>query len=358
MSALRRRLNNKSIEAANARLAGILVLPTWLIIVGVFALPILGAFYLSFRNETLGAFVSARFIGVENYVQAFVDPRFWESIWVTLILVILAIIVQIPLGIGLAILLHRNLSGTQFFRIALIIPMLLTPVAVGLMWRFLFDADLGVINWALDQVNIHGPNWLGWRWPAIMAVTIVDSWQSIPFVMLITLAGLAGLPKGPREAAAIDGARASQIFFHITLPSLLPVVLVIAMIRIIDCLKMFDLIFILTGKGGPGTATQTLGMLTYNTGFIFFHITLPSLLPIVLVIAMIRIIDCLKMFDLIFILTGKGGPGTATQTLGMLTYNTGFIFFQTSRAAALGVLMVILVAPIYVMWRRATEYAR
>jgi multiple sugar transport system permease protein len=301
MSALRRGLHNKSIEAANARLAGILVLPTWLIVIAVFALPILGAFYLSFRNETLGAFVPARFVGFENYVQAFVDPRFWESIWVTLILMVLAIIVQIPLGIGLAVLLHRNLSGTQFFRTVLIIPMLLTPVAVGLMWRFLFDADLGVINWALAQVHIHGPNWLGWRWPAIMAVTIVDSWQSIPFVMLITLAGLAGLPKGPREAAAIDGARASQIFFHITLP---------------------------------------------------------SLLPIVLVIAMIRIIDCLKMFDLIFILTGKGGPGTATQTLGMLTYNTGFIFFQISRAAALGVLMVILVAPIYVMWRRATEYAR
>lgn len=301
MSALRSSSRDKSIEVANARLAAILVLPTWLIIITVFALPILGALYLSFRNETLGTFVPARFIGFENYLQALVDPRFWESIWVTLILMVLAIIVQIPLGIGLAVLLHRNLAGTQFFRTVLIIPMLLTPVAVGLMWRFLFDADLGVINWALDQINVHGPNWLGWRWPAIMAVTIVDSWQSIPFVMLIALAGLTGLPKGPREAAAIDGARASQIFFHITLP---------------------------------------------------------SLLPIVLVIAMIRIIDCLKMFDLIFILTGKGGPGTATQTLGMLTYNTGFIFFQTSRAAALGVLMVILVAPIYVMWRRATEYAR
>lgn len=292
---------SRSIETANARLAQVLVLPTWLLIIAVFALPILGAFYLSFRNETLGAFVAARFIGLDNYVQAFTDPRFWESVWVTVILIVLAIIVQVPLGVGLAVLLHRNLAGTQLFRTVLIIPMLLTPVAVGLMWRFMFDADLGVINWALEQIGIHGPNWLGWRWPAIMAVTIVDSWQSIPFVMLITLAGLAGLPRGPREAAAIDGARPWQIFFHVTLPSLMPVILVIAMIRVIDCLKMFDLIFILTGKGGPGTATQTLGMLTYNTGFIFFEI---------------------------------------------------------SRAAALGVVMVILVAPIYVMWRRATEYAR
>lgn len=295
------RLGSKSIESANARLAEILVLPTWLLILVVFALPILGALYLSFRNETLGGFVAARFIGFENFLQAFADPRFWESIRVTLILIVLALFVQIPLGMGLAVLLHRNLAGTPFFRTVLIIPMLLTPVAVGLMWRFMFDADLGVINWTLGQINIHGPNWLGWRWPAIMAVTIVDSWQSIPFVMLITLAGLAGLPKGPREAAAIDGARAWQIFFHVTLP---------------------------------------------------------SLLPVILVIAMIRIIDGLKMFDLIFILTGKGGPGTATQTLGMLTYNTGFTFFQISRAAALGVLMVVLVAPVHVMWRRAMEYAR
>lgn len=295
------RVKSKSIESANSKLAEYLVLPTWVMLIVVFALPIIGALYISFRNETLGAFVTPRFIGFENYIQAFTDPRFWESIWVTLVLIVLALIVQIPLGIGLAVLLHRNLAGTQVFRTILIIPMLLTPVAVGLTWRFMFDADLGVINWALGQINVHGPNWLGWRWPAIFAVTIVDSWQSIPFVMLITLAGLAGLPKGPAEAASIDGARASQIFFNITLP---------------------------------------------------------SLLPVVLVIAMIRIIDCLKMFDLIFILTGKGGPGTATQTLGMLTYNTGFSFLQISRASALGMLMIILVLPVYVMWRRATEYAK
>lgn len=301
MSQATGRRRSATIESANARLAQMLVLPTWLLVIAVFALPILGAVYLSFRNETLGGFVTARFIGLDNYVQALTDSRFWESVWVTIILIVLAIIVQIPLGIGLAVLLHRNLAGTQLFRTMLIIPMLLTPVAVGLMWRFMFDADLGVINWALAQINIDGPNWLGWRWPAILAVVIVDSWQSIPFVMLITLAGLASLPKGPREAAAIDGARPVQIFLHVTLP---------------------------------------------------------SLLPVILVVGMIRVIDCLKMFDLIFILTGRGGPGTATQTLGMLTYNTGFIFFQISRAAALGVLMVILVAPIYVMWRRATDYAR
>jgi multiple sugar transport system permease protein len=183
----------------------------------------------------------------------------------------------------------------------LIIPMLLTPVAVGLMWRFMFDADLGIINWALGQFGFHGPTWLGARWPAIWAVVIVDSWQSIPFVMLIVLAGLAGVPKGPQEAAAIDGANAFRVFLHVTLPA--------------------------------------LG-------------------PVILVVVMIRIIDSLKMFDIIYILTTRGGPGTATQTLGMLIYNTGFGFFQISRAAALGVLMVLMVMPIYWLWRRSAQGGR
>jgi multiple sugar transport system permease protein len=291
----------KSLESATARLAEGLVVPVWVLIILVFALPILGAVYLSFRNETLGGFTAPTFVGAANYVQALSDPRFWESIWVTIILIVLATLIQLPIGVGLAVLLNRNLAGTQLFRTALIIPMLLTPVAVGLMWRFMFDADLGIINWTIAQLGGQGPNWLGARWPAIFAVTIVDSWQSIPFVMLITLAGLAGLPKGPPEAAAIDGANALQIFFHVTLP---------------------------------------------------------SLMPVILVIALIRVIDGLKMFDLLYIITSRGGPGTATQTIGMLTYNTGFIFFETSRAAALGVLMVILVAPIYVLWRRAAEFAR
>lgn len=287
-----------STERQMARLAEALVAPSWLLILAVFALPILGALWLSFRNETLGSFVPPKFIGFENYTGALADPRFWESIRTTIWLTFLGLLVQMPIGIGLAVLLERNLRATQTFRTILIIPMLLTPVAVGLMWRFMFDVDLGVINWALSGLGLDGPNWLGARWPAIWAVVIVDSWQSIPFIMLIVLAGLAGLPKGPQEAAAIDGANAFRVFLHVTLPALGPVILV------------------------------TL---------------------------MIRIIDSLKMFDIIFIVTTRGGPGTATQTLGMLIYNTGFGFFQTSRAAALGILMVLMVLPAYWLWRRAAE---
>jgi multiple sugar transport system permease protein len=289
-----------SIERATARLAARLTLPGWLLIFLVFALPILGALWLSFRNESLDSFLPARFVGFDNYRAALADPRFWESIRTTLLLTLLCLAVQMPAGIGLAVLLDRGLRGTRLFRTVLIIPMLLTPVAVGLMWRFMFDTDLGIINWALEGLGLDGPNWLGSRWGAIWAVVIVDSWQSIPFIMLVALAGLAGLARGPQEAAAIDGAGPLQVFLWITLPA--------------------------------------LG-------------------PVILVILMIRVIDSLKMFDLIFILTTRGGPGTATQTLGMLIYNTGFGFFQTSRAAALGILMVLLVLPVYWLWRRAARGA-
>ncbi len=288
------------VERATRRTAELLVLPGWAMLLAVFAIPVLMALWLSFRNETLGAFVAPRFVGFENYRTAFADPRFLEALRTTLIIMGLGLLIQMPLGLGLALLLERRLRGTRLFRTILIVPMLLTPVAVGLMWRFMFETDLGVINWFLDQTFLPPQNWLGSRWPAIFAVTFVDSWQSIPFVMLVALAGLAGLPAGPREAASIDGAHPLQVFFHVTLPA--------------------------------------LG-------------------PVLLVIVMIRVVDAIKLFDVIFIVTQRGGPGTATQTLGMLIYNTGFIFFQTSRAAALGVILILLVSPVYFLWRRAARDA-
>lgn len=286
----------RPIEREGARLARLLAAPAWAMLLAVFLVPILGALWLSFRNETLGSFSPPRFVGWENYAGALADPRFWESIRTTLLLLGLGLLVQMPLGVGLALLLHRRLRGTALFRTALIVPMLLTPVAVGLMWRFMLDTDLGIVNWALGELGAPEPNWLGSRWGAVWAVTVVDTWQSAPFVMLVTLAALAGLPPGPQEAAAVDGARPWQVFAFVTFP---------------------------------------------------------ALLPALLVLLLIRVIDGLKMFDLLFILTQRGGPGTATQTLGMLIYNTGFGFFQTSRAAALGVLMVLLVLPAWLLWRRA-----
>jgi multiple sugar transport system permease protein len=276
-------------------------LPSWVLIAAVFVVPAALTLWLSVRDEQIGSFLPPRFVGLENFRTELASGVFWQAFATTFILMAMALAVQLPLGLGLALLLHRRLAGSRLFRSALLIPMLLTPVAIGLMWRFMFEADLGVVNWLLRSVGLEGVNWLGSRWPALWAVTIVDSWQSIPFVMLMLLAGLSGLPQEPQEAARIDGASAWQVLVHVTLP----------MLR-----------------------------------------------PVLLVVLTIRVIDLFKIFDVIYILTTRGGPGTATQTLGLLTYNTGFTFLATSRAAALGVVLMAMCLPLYLLWRKAAESSR
>ena len=277
------------------RRVALLTLPSWAMLAALFAVPIVVGVYLSTRSDKIGAFVPGRGVGLDNYRRDVFDSTFVGALVTTLIITFIGLAIQLPVGIGLAMLLHRNLRGTRLFRTALLLPMLLTPVAVGLMWRFMLDADLGVINWLLDEVGLSRIGWLGEKWAARVAVALVDSWQSIPFVMLMTLAALAALPEAPLEAARVDGATSWRVFRHVTLPMLRPVLYVTLMIRVVDSLKLFDIIFILT----------------------------------------------------------RGAPGKATETVGLLTYNTGFNFLETGRAAALGVATAIVTLPIYVMWLRA-----
>ncbi|MBU6317927.1 MAG: sugar ABC transporter permease, partial [Acidobacteria bacterium] len=282
------------------RRVALLTLPSWAMLVALFAVPIGVGVYLSTRSDKIGAFVPGRGVGLDNYRRDVFDATFVGALVTTLIITLIGLAIQLPVGIGLAMLLHRNLRGTRLFRTALLLPMLLTPVAVGLMWRFMLDADLGVINWMLDSVGLSRIGWLGEKWAARVAIALVDSWQSIPFVMLMTLAALAALPEAPLEAARVDGATSWKVFRHVTLPMLRPVLYVTLMIRVVDSLKLFDIIFILT----------------------------------------------------------RGAPGRATETVGLLTYNTGFNFLETGRAAALGVATATITLPIYVMWLRAQRRTR
>ena len=277
--------------------ATVFTLPAWLLLFALYAIPIGVGVYLSTRNETIGGFVRSRSVGFDNYRRDVANATFREAIRTTVLIAGLGLGVQLPIGFGLATILHRNLKGTRLFRSVLLLPMLLTPVAVGLMWRFILDTDLGVANWFLQKVGTNGVDWFGNRRAAVAAIVLVDSWQSIPFVMLLAVAGLAGVPVEPLEAARVDGAGPIRTFWSITAPMLRRVLFVILLIRLIDTLKLFDVIFILT----------------------------------------------------------RGGPGTATQTVGLLNYNTGFNFLQTSRAAAIGVAVTVLSIPIFLVWRAATK---
>jgi multiple sugar transport system permease protein len=274
--------------------------PTWILLLLTIVVPLGYGIYLSFLNVNLGSFLPKQFIGLENYRLAFAAPETYSTLITTIQLMVVGLAFQIPLGILLAVVLHETLKGSKFFRSILIVPMLLTPVAVGLIFRFMFDTDIGVINWALNQIGVEGVNWLGARNTALLAIIIVDSWQSVPFVMLLMLAALAGIPSSIYEAALVDGANRIQTFFRITLPLVVPTLLVLTMIKIMDFLKLFDTLFILT----------------------------------------------------------RGGPGNETTTLGLWTYKTGFIFLEMSRAAALGVIIVILTMPVYILWRRSAKSVR
>ncbi len=297
---LERKEKKKRSAIGNARPIAHYSLAVWLILLATIVVPLLYGIYLSFQNYKLASVIPPSFVGFENYLHAFSASETWSTLQITVILMLLGMAVQIPLGVGLALILHQNLKGTRFFRSVLIMPMLLTPVAVGLIFRFMFDTDLGVINWAIQELGLPKVNWLGAQTTALIAIVIVESWQSIPFVMLLVLAALAGLSKSYFEAALIDGATRIQTFFKITLPLIAPTLFVIVMIKIMDFLKLFDTIFILT----------------------------------------------------------RGGPGNDSTTLGLWTYKTGFLFLEMSRASALGVIILVLTMPVYFLWRRASQQAR
>jgi len=272
----------------------------WLLLALTVLIPIFYGIYISFLDIKLSSFLPPQFVGLDNYVAAFKAPETWATLRITIIMMILGMLVQIPLGMGLALVLHRNLKGSKIFSSILITPMLLTPVAVGLTFRFMFDTDLGIINWVLESLGVEKINWLGQQTTGILAVILVDSWQSVPFVMLLLVAALGSISPQLYEAASIDGATSQQTFWKITLPLITPTLLVVVMIKIMDFLKLFDTLFMLT----------------------------------------------------------RGGPGNETTTLGLWTYKTGFVFLEFSRAAALGVLIMIITAPVYLLWRRSTKEVR
>jgi multiple sugar transport system permease protein len=269
----------------------------WALLSFTVLVPIVYGIYISFLDIKLSSFLPPQFVGFDNYVSALKAPETWATLRITLTMMALGMLVQIPLGIGLALILHRNLKGTKIFSSILITPMLLTPVAVGLTFRFMFDTDLGIINWLIGLFGVETINWLGQQSTGILAVVIVDSWQSVPFVMLLIVAALGSISPSLYEAASIDGANARQTFWKVTFPLITPTLLVVVMIKIMDFLKLFDTLFMLT----------------------------------------------------------RGGPGNETTTLGLWTYKTGFIFLEFSRAAALGVLIMIITAPVLLLWRRSTR---
>ena len=249
---------------------GIAVLPTFVVMVCIFGIPLLFSLYLSFTGWALDqALMGGRFVGLANYEDLLNDPAFVGRLGITFAYTAATVAAQMVLGLAIALLLNIDLPHMRILRTALVVPMMITPIVGALCWKLLLEPSLGFFNYLIGQKIV----WLGTPATALLSVWVVSVWQSTPYVALILLAGLRSLPSEPLEAAAIDGAKRRQSFWHVTLPLLRPYLLVALLLRIIFEFRAFDNIYALTG-GGPANATMVLSMFTYLTSFVRFDFSL------------------------------------------------------------------------------------
>ncbi len=214
--------------------------------------------YGSFREWDPSQNISeTEFVGLKNYITLWFDPAFRESLSVTLTFAFAVVIAEMVIGVGLALLLDRNIRGMSVLRTLFILPMMIAPVVVGLMWRYMYHPTLGTFNQTLKSLGFEGVDWLGQY--ALLSVIIADVWQWTPFIFILSLAALQSLPRSALEAARIDGATAWQQIVHIKIPLMMPVLIVTALLRLIDAFKVLEVILVMT-EGGPGLSTEIVAL--------------------------------------------------------------------------------------------------
>lgn len=215
--------------------------------------PLIFSLALSFHKWSLTKPGPWRFVGLLNYVSIVTNPVFWQIILNTSIFTFSAVGLQFTIGLGLALLFSREIRGQNVLRSIVVLPMMVPPILVGLIWLFMYKRDFGIINYMLGLLKIEPIAWLSKPLSAMPAVILADTWQWTPFMFLLLLAGLRSLPKEIYESSQIDGASSWQIFRYVSLPLLKPIISIAIIIRFMDAFRVFDKIFQLTG-GGPGVA--------------------------------------------------------------------------------------------------------
>ncbi|WP_299608869.1 carbohydrate ABC transporter permease [uncultured Tateyamaria sp.] len=199
----------------------------------------------------------AEFVGLKNYLFLWSDPNFHESLGVTLRFAFFVVSIEMVLGVGLALLLDRDIRGMSVLRTMFILPMMIAPVVVGLMWRYMYHPTIGTFNRFLESIGLPKVDWLGDY--ALTSIIIADIWQWTPFIFILSLAALQSLPRSALEAARIDGATPWQQIIHIKLPLMMPVLIVTGLLRLIDAFKVLEVILVMT-NGGPGLSTEILAL--------------------------------------------------------------------------------------------------
>lgn len=258
----------------------ILILPALAVVATVAIFPLGYSVFNSFLRFNLTRPYATKFIGLKNYLDCLSRPDFWNSVKVTLIISGFAVFSEFSIGLLVALVLAREFTGCRLLRTILALPMMVAPVAVGIIWAIIYDNSFGILNYVVELVGLKPQLWLGNPRLAFPSIVITDIWQTTPFMMLLLIAGLQSIPSILYEAATIDGAGRMSTFIHITLPSLKRVIIVALIFRTMDALRIFDKVFVLTG-GGPSNATETLSVYCYKYGFRHFHMGFTSAVTII-----------------------------------------------------------------------------
>lgn len=260
MNSGRRQLSDRSIML-------LFIMPTMVILVLMNIYPLFYSLYLSFTEYSVISAEPPRWVGFQNYTEILTDERFWSHFAITGRYAIISVALQMLVGFGLAMMLRDKFFGSGLLTTLILVPMMLSPIVVGVFWRLMYNPSYGIFNFLLGYRDINtSPEWLGSPELALWSIIIVDVWMWSPFVMLLALAGLSAIPRYLYEAAAIDRGGSWFVFRRITLPQVMPLLLIAVLFRSIEALKQFDLVMGITG-GGPGDATEMIAVRLYREAF-------------------------------------------------------------------------------------------
>jgi multiple sugar transport system permease protein len=254
-------------QLSDAAIVRLFILPTIILLILMNIFPLIYSLFISFTEYSVISDVPPVWVGLQNYQRILSDETFWHSFAVTGRFALLSVALQTIVGFGLALLLRSKFTGSGLITTLILVPMMLSPIVVATFWKLIFNPSYGILNPLLGFTNINtSPEWLGQPELALWAIVIVDVWMWSPFVMLLCLAGLSAIPDYLYEAASIDRANWWFQFRRITLPQVMPLLLIAVLFRTIEAFKQFDLVMGLTG-GGPGDVTETVSVQLYQLAF-------------------------------------------------------------------------------------------
>jgi multiple sugar transport system permease protein len=256
-------------------------LPAIIFVALLMIFPVLYTLFLSFTNWNLTSGMPLSFNGINSYLRVLTEPRFLHAVGRTFAFTFFAVVIEGFLGVAIALILNRAFVGKSIAKLLFLLPLVATPVAVGIVFNLFYDPTIGLANFVLKSLGLPQGLWISSAGSVIPSLILVDVWQWTPMITLIVLAGLAGLSEEPVEAARVDGASEWQILRYVNLPMVMPVILTAVILRLIDALKTFDIIFAMTG-GGPGYASETLNIMGFKYSFEYFRMGQSSVILVAL----------------------------------------------------------------------------